>query len=151
MEPENTSSIASWLVAVGVDDLTLVPPQLVVHIGGMMYYAQVYTEAWHRAPIYTAEEMPKHPKVYTWPQPPPSSSSSDDDGFTMDDHELIPMSTQVLRDMCWGRTAESLPPELRRFATMEVIDMHDPQMDTQDQATGDPQQGNQNLLILAEN
>lgn len=51
VEPENTSSIASWLVAVGVDDLTLVPPQLVTHIGGMMYYIQVYAEAWHRAPI----------------------------------------------------------------------------------------------------
>lgn len=138
MEPENTSSIASWMVAVGVDDLTLVPPQLVTHIGGMMYYVQVYTEAWHRGPIYTADDMPKHPKIYRRPVPPPSSTSSSENGTTLDDQELIPMSTHVLRDMCRGRTADSLPPELRRFATMDVIESQDPGMPTQVAATRDP-------------
>lgn len=139
VEPENPSSIASWLVAVGVDDLTLVPPQLVVHIGGMMYYLQVYVEAWHRAPIYTSDDMPKHPKVYRRPIPPPPSSTSSEDGTTKDDQELIPMSSQVLREMCRGRTADSLPPELRRFATMEVVEMPTSEMPPQDVATGDPQ------------
>lgn len=142
VEPENTSSIASWLVAVGVDDLTLVPPQLVVHIGGMMYYLQVYAEAWHRAPIYTSDEMPKHPKVYRRPIPPPPSSTSSEEGTMLDDQELIPMSTQVLREMCRGRSADSLPPELRRFATMEVIEMQNSDMPTTEVATGDPQPDN---------
>lgn len=143
MEPEDTSSIAAWLVAVGVDDLTLVPPQLVVHIGGLMYYVNVYTEAWHRAPIYTADEMPNHPKVYKRPQPPPPSSSSSEDGNFTNETELIPMSTQVLRELCNGRTADSLPPELRRFATIGVIDMEDTCMPTQKGATINPEQENQ--------
>lgn len=149
VEPENPSSIASLLVAVGVDDLTLVPPQLVLHIGGMMYYVQVYTEAYHRAPIYTAEDMPKHPKVFKRPQPPLCSSSSDA-GSMNRDLELIPMSTQELREICRGRTADSLSPELRRFATMDVIDMPDPCMATQNIVSLDPQESNQNALITAQ-
>lgn len=151
VEPQDSSSIASWLVAVGVDDLTLVPPQLVTHIGGMLYYLQVYAEAWHRAPIYTADDMPKHPKVYRRPVPPPSSSSSSENGTMLDDHELIPMSTHVLRDMCRGRTAASLPPELRRFATLEVLEMQDPHGPTQDTATQDPQPENQPPRIIPQN
>lgn len=65
--PEDPASIASWIVAVGVDDLTLVPPQLAMHDGGMVYPITVYTMAWHRGPIYSADEMPKHPKTYLRP------------------------------------------------------------------------------------
>lgn len=151
LELETSSSIASWLVAVGVDDLTLVPPQLVVHIGGMMYYVQTYAEAWHRAPIYTAEEMPKHPTVFTRPQPAPPSPPSSDDDILMDDMELIPTSSRVLRDICRGPTAESLSPELRQFATMEVIDMEDPCKTTQQSATQNLLQTNQGLLMATEN
>lgn len=136
VDPEESSSLASWLVAVGVDDLTLVPPQLVLHIGGMVHTAQVYAEAWHRSPIYSASDMPNHPKVYRRPQPPPpSSTSSEDDSMGA---ELIPMSSIVLRDICRGRTTELLPPELRRFATLEEMSMEDPHMATENQATQDP-------------
>lgn len=149
VEPADTSSIASWLVAVGVDDLTLVPPELVVHIGGLMYYLTVHTEAWKRGPIYSVNDMSKHPKLYKRLQPPPPSSSSSEDANFMDDNEFIPMSTAVLRELCSGRTADSLPPELRRFATIDVIDMSVPCMPTQDLAAQDPLQDNQGDLILS--
>lgn len=103
-----------------------------------MYYVQVYVEAHHRAPLYTAADMPKPPLVYRRPVPPPSSSSSSDGDTLLDNQELIPMSSRVLREICRGRTADSLPPELRQFATMEVIDMQDTEMDTRDLATDDP-------------
>lgn len=143
VESEHPSSIASWLVAVGVDDLTLVPPQLVVHIGGLMYYVQAYVEAYHRAPLYTADDMPKHPIVYRRPIPPPSSSSSSDGDTLMDTQDLIPMSSRVLREICRGRTADSLPPELQQFASMDVIEMQDPCMATPEFATLDPTPPNQ--------
>lgn len=107
----------------------------------MMYYIQVYTKAYQWAPIYSFDDLPKQPKVYKRPQPPPSSSDSSEDGNMLDDTELIPMSTQVLREICRGRTADSLPPKLRRFAALEVIDMTYPQRDTQPVATMDPEQG----------
>ena len=121
--PEDPASLASWIVAVGVDDLSLVPPQLAMHDGGLVHPIQVYTMAYRRGPIYSADEMPKHPKIYRRPQPPPSSTSSSDGELPPDDMEIIPMSSQVLRELCRGKTAESLPPELRQFATMEVLEM----------------------------
>lgn len=136
--PEDSSSLASWLVAVGVDDLTLVPPELVVHIGGMVHTVQVHTIAYHRAPLYTADDMPKQPKIYRRPQPPPSSSGSSDNENTNDDLQLIPMSSRVLRELCRGKTAETLPPELRQFATMEEMDFDYPHMAAQEGATADP-------------
>lgn len=66
--PEDPVSIASWIVAVGVDDLSLVPPQLAMHDGGLVHLIQVYTLAYRRGPIYLAEEMPKHPKIYRHPR-----------------------------------------------------------------------------------
>lgn len=151
VEPEDPASLASWLVAVGVDDLTLVPPQLVLHIGGAVHYVQTYAEAWHRAPIYTAEDMPKHPPIYKRPQPPPSSSSSSETGTMKDDSELIPMSAQVLREMCRGRTADSLPPELRQFASLEEIDMQDPHNSTLEGAAFNPDKDNQATLNITQN
>lgn len=135
---ENPASISSWIVAVGVDDLTLVPPSLAMHVGGMIHNVQVYTLAWKRAPIYSADEMPKQPKVYHRPQPPPSSSSSSNDDTMIDNTELIPLSSRVVRNMCRGRTAESLLPELRRFATMEEMDIQYTCMATHHQTTLDP-------------
>lgn len=133
---EKPSSIASWTVAVGVDDLSLVPPELVMHVGGMVHTVQVHPIACQRAPIYTVQDIPKHPKTYYRPQPPPpSSSSSSDNENNYDDSELIPMSSGVLRDLCRGKPADSLPPELRRFATIEERDLDGAHRITQDSAT----------------
>lgn len=151
MEPENPSSVASWLVAVGVDDLSLIPPQMAVHIGGMVHYARVHAEAYRRAPIYSAEDLPKQPMIYRRPQQAPSSPTSSDDTNYMDEQELIPCSSRVLREICRGRTADSLPPELRRFATLEVLDMPNPFSDTQGMATRDPPQPNQTVLHHSQN
>lgn len=136
INPENPSSIASYIFVVGVDDLSLVPPQLAMHSGGLIHPMQVYTLAWHRAPIYSADEMPKQPKIYYRPQPPPSYSSSDDE-VMMDNQKLIPMSSRVLQDVCRGRTAASLPSELQQFAILEEIDMQYPCMVTNDLVTVD--------------
>lgn len=138
IQPENPSSLASSLVAIGVDDLSLIPPELVMHIGGLTHDVLVHTLAYNRSPIYTAEDLPKHPKVYKRPQPPPSSTTSSDDEVLHDENELIPMSSNVLRELCRGKTADTLPPELRRFATMEEMVLQHPDTVTQDHATKDP-------------
>ncbi|KAF3321298.1 hypothetical protein FCM35_KLT14551 [Carex littledalei] len=142
--PEDPASIASWIVAVGVDDLMLVPTQLAMHDGGMVHPIQVYTLAWHRNPIYNPDDMPKQPKKYVRLQPPPSSSSSSDDDFMQEQFDLVPMSSRVLRELCKGRPADTLPTELRRFATLEEINMDNPFMGTQDSATIDQQLPYQN-------
>lgn len=49
------------------------------------------------------------------------------------------MSSVVLREICKGRTADSLPLELRRFSTLEEIPIEDPHMAAGTQATQDPQ------------
>ena len=53
------------------------------------------------------------------------------------------MDTRVIRQLCRGRTADSLPPELRRFATTEGIDLHHAQTDTQAMAAIDPPEQSQ--------
>lgn len=123
--PEKPSSLSNWMVAVGVYDLTLIPPEIAIHIGGMIHTARLHILAWDRTPLYKAEDMPKNPKKYLRPQPPPSSSSSSDSENCPRKGELIPMSSHVLRQMCRGRTAASLPPELRRFASLEEMETSD--------------------------
>lgn len=140
--PEDPVKLNYWIAAVAVDDLSLVPLQVAMHIGGLVHKATVHTIAFKRTPLYPASEMPRQPKKYSRPQPPLSSSSSSDD-FTAMDHEPIVMSCRVLRELCRGKTADSLPPELRQFATLEVISMDDPHIDTQPQAARDPASQNQ--------
>lgn len=136
VKPENPESVASCLVGVGVDDLSLVPPALALHVGGAIHNVPLYTVAWKRTPLYTAADMPKQSKVYRRPQPPPSSTDSDREDRN-DDQQLIPMSSQVLRYLCRGRTADSLPPELRHFATLEEIHLEDPHNTDNFTATND--------------
>lgn len=68
-----------------------------------------------------------------------------------DDSELIPMSAQVLREMCRGRTTDSLPPELRQFASLEEIDMQDPHNATLEGAAFNPDEDNQATLNIMQN
>lgn len=59
------------------------------------------------------------------------------------------MSSQVLWELCRGKTAESLPPELRQFATMEVIEMKYPSAATQPLVTHDQPRQIQNSIQAA--
>ncbi|KAF3338202.1 hypothetical protein FCM35_KLT17039 [Carex littledalei] len=136
--PENPSSLAALTAAVGVDDLTLIPNELVLHVGGLVHYTRVHVMNWQRDPLYKVEDMPAHPKTYTRPQPPPSSTSSSDTEMGLNDHDLIPMSTRVLRDLCRGRAAASLPPELRPFAAEDKMEIEASQKATHSTAQENP-------------
>lgn len=150
VQPEDVASITTFIAAVAVDDLSLVPQQMTMHAGGMVYTIDVHTITWERTPLYTAAEMPRLPERYTRPQPQPDSSSSDDEPAT-DDHEPVLMSRTVLRELCRGRTADSLPPELRPFASLEVIAMEDPHVDAHTIATQDPPAADQGTDLLTQN
>lgn len=63
-------------------------------------------------PIYSAADLPPAPKRFSAPSPPTPNSSSGEE-HDWDGSDRIPMSINVLKEICKGRDLNSLPAEVR--------------------------------------
>lgn len=67
VENELPTQQAVWMAVVGVDDLMHVPPEVVMHCGGLVHDVLVTPIKWKRVRLYSAQDLPPIPKHYKWP------------------------------------------------------------------------------------
>lgn len=122
VENELPTQQAVWMAVVGVDDLIHVPPEVVMHCGGLVHDVLVTPIKWKRVRLYSAQDLPPIPKHYKWPRQPegsptPSPPTSEEE----QDLELISLTRKTIRDICSGKDPQTLPMEVRHLTLQPLV------------------------------
>lgn len=121
----NPNNIACYTAVVAMEDLARIPKHVQMVAGGIEYPVPVYARKVSSGRVYTIDDLPKQPAIYTAPQPKALVETTDPPQANED---IVPLSRQVLRDFCQGMDIQSLPAEIRSIVAGDIHgqseDMH---------------------------
>lgn len=116
---QHQGDISCWTAVVAVKEPEEVPYTVALVEGGIEHEGEVKPIMWNREPLFKGSDMPLPPPIFTGPkliltervdEPIQPGEERDITRLSSYDEGTIPMSMNVLLDLCKGHSLSSLPP-----------------------------------------